>query len=119
MNPAPSQPLYFGPDAGRLFGRLHRPATPGSQTLARVLCNPFGFEDVGAHRAMRDMAQAAATAGIAALRFDYPDTGHSSDVDDEQAARWPRWVIFTAGAGLAAAGVVSVVAAWSAVWHLT
>lgn len=34
-------------------------------------------------------------------------------------ARWPRWVIFTAGAGLAAAGVVSVVAAWSAVWHLT
>ena len=92
MNPAPSQPLYFGPDAGRLFGRLHRPATPGSQTLALVLCNPFGFEEVCAHRAMRDMAQAAATAGIAALRFDYPDTGHSSDVDDEQADRWPLWV---------------------------
>ena len=92
MNPAPSQPLYFGPDAGRLFGRLHRPATPGSQTLALVLCNPFGFEEVCAHRAMRDMAQAAATAGIAALRFDYPDTGHSSDIDDEQADRWPLWV---------------------------
>lgn len=92
MSPTPAQPVCFGPDAQRLFGWLHRPASAAPGGLALVLCNPFGFEEVCAHRALRDTAQSAAGAGIAALRFDYPGCGHSSDLDDGQADQWPLWV---------------------------
>lgn len=92
MTTTPAQPLYFGPDRQRLFGWLHRPTVPAPGGLALVLCNPFGFEEVCAHRGLRDMAQAVALSGVPALRFDYPGSGHSSDVDDVQADLWPLWV---------------------------
>ena len=43
-----------------------------------MICNPFGFEEVCAHRSLRHLAGAAAAAGIAALRFDYAGCGNSS-----------------------------------------
>lgn len=86
-----AQPLYFGADGHRLFGWLHRPAAAERRDLALVLCNPFGFEEVCAHRALRDMARSAADAGIAALRFDYPDSGHSCDVGEDGVDLWPLW----------------------------
>lgn len=87
-----AQPLYFGADEQRLFGWLHRPAGQASSDLALVLCNPFGFEEVCAHRALRDIARGAADAGIAALRFDYPDSGQSSDAREPGSDLWPLWV---------------------------
>jgi alpha/beta superfamily hydrolase len=92
VNGSPARPLYFGADDQRLFGWLHRPALQAPCDLALVLCNPFGFEEVCAHRALRDMARAAADAGIPALRFDYPDSGQSSDVGPAGADLWPLWV---------------------------
>ncbi|MGY4828022.1 alpha/beta fold hydrolase [Sphaerotilaceae bacterium SBD11-9] len=72
----PPQPFYFGPPGEGLFAWLHRPASPGSG-LGLVICNPFGFEEVCAHRSLRHFAIAAAESGVPALRFDYAGCGNS------------------------------------------
>lgn len=92
MTTQPPQPVYFGPDGQQLFGWLHRPAHSATSGLALVVCSPFGFEEVCAHRALRDIAEAAAASGVPTLRFDYPGSGHSSDVGDLQSDLWPAWV---------------------------
>lgn len=91
MNTPGAEALYFGPAEARLFGWLHRPAASADVGLALVICNPFGFEEVCAHRALRDLAQAAAEAGVPTLRFDYAGCGNS-DGDDAQANMLERWL---------------------------
>jgi alpha-beta hydrolase superfamily lysophospholipase len=75
--------IYFGPDEGRLFGWLHRPSVGTETDTGLVICPPFGYEAICSHRASRNLAEAAAAAGIAALRFDYLGTGDSAEIEPE------------------------------------
>lgn len=84
-----AEPLYFGPDDRPLFGWLHRAPTP--VRLGLVVCNPFGYESVCAHRSLRHFALASAAAGVPALRFDYDGTGDSAG-DDRDPGRLAAWV---------------------------
>lgn len=106
-----AEPLYFGSDATPLFGWLHRSPPEVGGALGLLLCNPFGFEEVCAHRSLRHLAQAAAAAGVPALRFDYPGCGNSAGTDREP-GRLAAWVasVHTAVEALRAATGVSRVA---------
>jgi len=86
-----AEPCYFGADGARTFGWLHRPASAAENTVGLLICNPFGYESLCAHRSIREFADAAATAGFPALRFDYSGTGDSADID-EQADQIEAWV---------------------------
>ena len=87
----PPEPLFFGPRARPLFGWLHRPAASAAPPLGLVVCNPFGYEAICAHRSLRHFAEAAAAAGVPALRFDYDGTGDSAG-DDRDPDRLAAWI---------------------------
>jgi pimeloyl-ACP methyl ester carboxylesterase len=86
------EPFFFDTDARPLFGWLHRADRPGR--LGLVVCNPFGYEAICAHRGLRAFAEAAAAVGVPALRFDYDGTGNSAG-DDRDPARLAAWVAST------------------------
>lgn len=88
---APPEPFYFGPEARPLLGLLHRPLAPPSHGLGLVVCNPFGYESICAHRSLRHLAVAAANASIPTLRFDYDGSGNSAGADWDP-ARLAAWV---------------------------
>ena len=75
--------LYFDSGAHRLFGWLHRPSDGLKADVGVVLCQPFGYEAICAHRGIRAFAESVAAAGMAALRFDYLGAGDSPDIDPE------------------------------------
>ena len=77
------EPVYFPSGENTLFGWLHRPAAPVAPSLGLVICNPFGYEAICAHRSIRVFAEMAASAGVPALRFDYRGSGDSSDVGED------------------------------------
>jgi dienelactone hydrolase len=81
------RPLYFGEEGRPLFGWLHRCA---AASLGVILCNPFGDENVRAHRSLRHLAIAISHAGIPVLRFDYDGTGDSAghDLEPERVNQW-------------------------------
>jgi pimeloyl-ACP methyl ester carboxylesterase len=87
-----AEPRYFGPPARPCFGWLHgaAPGTP-ARDVGLVVCNPFGYEALCAHRSLRHFAETAAALGVPALRFDYDGTGDSAG-DDRDAARWVSWL---------------------------
>ncbi|CAH2808309.1 MAG: hypothetical protein PPHEESC_5953 [uncultured Paraburkholderia sp.] len=72
------------------FGWLHRPKDLRVADCV-VLCNPFGYEALSAYRSSRELADALAASGVAALRFDYPGTGDSSGNEDNP-LRWRAWL---------------------------
>jgi len=74
-------PLYFDSAAHRLFAWLHRPAAPAAPGMGLVICKPFGYEALCAHRSVRAFADAAVELGVPALRFDYRGTGDSGDLE--------------------------------------
>jgi alpha-beta hydrolase superfamily lysophospholipase len=78
-----SEPFYFDSGDHRLFGWLHRCAHAAPRDVGVVLCQPFGYEAICAHRGVRAFAEAIAAAGMPALRFDYLGTGDSPDIDPE------------------------------------
>lgn len=92
MNTPPAEARYFGPPEEPLLGWLHRGATSAEVGLAMVVCNPFGFEAVCMHRSLRQVAIAAAGAGVPTLRFDYAGSGHSAGEDGDEGDLVPRWV---------------------------
>jgi pimeloyl-ACP methyl ester carboxylesterase len=102
-------PLYFGSEDRPLFGWLHGGGAAAG--IGLVLCNPFGYEAICAHRALRHFAQAAAAAGVPALRFDYDGTGDSAghDRDPQRLEAWVSSVGAAADALRAHAGVERVV----------
>jgi aryl carrier-like protein len=72
----PTEYLFFGPDATRLFGALHRPAA--GATAGVVLAYPIGQEYIRIHRTYVELARALAASGRVALRFDYRGCGDSA-----------------------------------------
>jgi alpha-beta hydrolase superfamily lysophospholipase len=75
-----NHPIYFPSGEYQLFGWLHGAANEGSADLGVVICNPFGYEALCAHRAIRVLADEIAASGLPALRFDYVGTGDSEDL---------------------------------------
>jgi len=74
-------PLYFDSGERRLFAWLHQAAAGTVEGLGVVICKPFGYEALCAHRSVRAFAEATAALGLPTLRFDYSGMGDSSDID--------------------------------------
>jgi alpha-beta hydrolase superfamily lysophospholipase len=99
FTPTPSNGLgkaaYFSAGDRGLFGWLHLPSSGHGSNIGLVICKPFGYEALCAHRSVRLFAEMAAAEGIPALRFDYAGTGDSSDIDptDNQVQAWTGDII--------------------------
>lgn len=87
-------PLFFGPPDCTLFGQFHGVTAPRA---ALLVCPPMGREDISAYASLIRLAEAAAQAGVATLRFDYAGCGNSAG-DDTEPARLQAW---TRSVGLA------------------
>ena len=88
-----SEPIFFGAAKRPLFGWFHFPLhleDVQGHRLGLVICNPFGYEAICAHRSLKRFAQATADLGLPCLRFDYDGTGDSfgSDFDPERLQAW-------------------------------
>jgi alpha-beta hydrolase superfamily lysophospholipase len=75
--------LYFDSGARRLFGWYHSPAGDRTANFGIVVCKPFGYEAICAHRGIRAFSHATSNLGVPTLRFDYAGTGDSSEIDPE------------------------------------
>jgi alpha-beta hydrolase superfamily lysophospholipase len=93
MSEGQPEPLVFGPAERPCLGWLHHPTTP-RRDVGLVICKPFGYEAICAHRSLRHFADAAAAIGVPAFRFDYDGTGDSAG-DDRDPERWAAWVAST------------------------
>jgi alpha-beta hydrolase superfamily lysophospholipase len=95
---ASAQALYFNSGEHRLFGWLHHSLNGLKADIGVVVCQPFGYEAICAHRGMRAFAEAAAAAGMPALRFDYLGTGDSPEIDPhaDQLQIWTQDVLAAA-----------------------
>lgn len=69
------------------FGWLH----PAEGLRGVVLCGPYGYEELCAHRAWKSFAENLASAGLPTLRFDYPGSGDSAG-DDGEPDRVRAWL---------------------------
>ncbi len=75
---------------GGCRGWLHLPAAAASARTAVLLCPALRDEGLAAHGQFRRLAQTLAAAGYPTLRFDYPGTGDSCDVDPG-VELWAAW----------------------------
>jgi alpha-beta hydrolase superfamily lysophospholipase len=93
-----AEAFYLNSGSHRLFGWLHRSPPAAKADMGVVLCQPFGYESICAHRGMRAFAETLAAAGMPALRFDYSGTGDSSDIDPQadQLQIWTQDVLAAA-----------------------
>lgn len=82
MSTVEGHPVWFGPDARPLFGWWHAPAD-GNARGAVILCPPLGRDHSKSYAAFRLLGQGLASAGMAALRFDYDGTGNSAGEPDD------------------------------------
>jgi alpha-beta hydrolase superfamily lysophospholipase len=76
-----AEPLYIVSGGHGLFGWLHSLRDQRDPELGLVICNPFGYEAICSHRAIRTFAESAAAAGIPTLRFDCAGTGDATELD--------------------------------------
>jgi pimeloyl-ACP methyl ester carboxylesterase len=83
------RPVVLGHGSGAMAGMLALPDGPG-RDVAVLLCPPFGWDAMCAHRHLGDWGAALARAGFPALRFDLPGTGDSAGGphDPERLAAW-------------------------------
>jgi len=93
MRVEPAQPCQFG-SGESLFGLYHPVAGPARTTI--LLCPPLGQDMIRSHRVYRQLADALALQGVAALRFDYFGTGDSAGPSDT--CDWTRCVADTVAA---------------------
>ncbi len=105
-----AQALYFDSGEQRLFGWLHHSRNELQATVGVVICKPFGYEAICAHRGIRAFAEALAAAGMPALRFDYLGTGDSAEIsaDADQIQIWTRDVLAAADELRARTGIQQV-----------
>jgi uncharacterized protein len=82
--------FYFGPSERPLFGVYVPPRAGAGRADGVVLCPPFGWEYLRAHRAFRQLAARLADANWHVLRFDYSGTGDSAGEGWE--ASFEQWV---------------------------
>jgi len=89
--PAPT-PLYFGAPGAELFGWMHDAPEGSSSAFGLLVCSPFGFDEICAHRSLMHLAAASAAAGIPTLRFDYAGSGDScgDEFEPERLSAWVR-----------------------------
>lgn len=87
--------LYFLSDDHALFAWLHHPPQARHRTWGVVICKPFGYEALCAHRSLRAFADAAAMIGMPVLRFDYLGCGDSADIEPSanQVEAWTRDIV--------------------------
>jgi len=71
------RPCYLPLDGGAIFATVHLPLESQRSPTGVILCPPFGWDELGAHRSLRALAGVLAQAGHPALRFDLPGTGDS------------------------------------------
>src|ERR1700744_3200401 len=77
MNPdiagvsGPSFPVYFDSNGQTLFGWFQGPPADSLADVGLVICKPFGYEAICAHRSLRAFADAATKFGVPSLRVDY------------------------------------------------
>jgi pimeloyl-ACP methyl ester carboxylesterase len=83
-------PGYVGPEHRARFVTVHHPPAATATGGALVIVPPFGYEAICAHRALRHLAEAAAAAGLLAIRLDLDGTGDSvgDDDDPDRVAAW-------------------------------
>lgn len=94
-----------------LFAVLHMPAGEVSG-VGVIVCSPFGWDELGAHRSLRELAGALAQAGHATLRFDLQGTGDSGGMprEPDRLEAWTAAVDAAADTLRAASGCERVVA---------
>jgi pimeloyl-ACP methyl ester carboxylesterase len=80
--------VFFQSGERPRFGWVHTPAVANGVGL--VIVPPFGYEAICAHRSLRHLAEAAAHAGMIAVRFDLDGTGDSAghDLDSGRLDAW-------------------------------
>jgi pimeloyl-ACP methyl ester carboxylesterase len=103
-----SGPFYFESSAERhLFGWLHQAPHDTPASVGIIVCNPFGYEAICAHRSARLLADSTAALGIPTIRFEYAGTGNSTDLDaeEEQLSAWTRDIVAAAAELRRTAGV--------------
>jgi alpha-beta hydrolase superfamily lysophospholipase len=85
-----ARPVYFPSGRHTLFGWIHTARGPTPSDLGVVICSPFGYETICAHKSLRAFADTCAAAGVPALRFDYRATGDSTGTagEEDQIAGW-------------------------------
>ncbi len=74
---------YFHSGEQSLFYWMHQPNKQISLRAIVLLCPPLGHEYMASHRTFRHLADNLACRGLLAVRFDYANTGNSSDVNGE------------------------------------
>lgn len=84
------KPMFFGPENDSLFGWYHAAAQTNPHDFGIVICNPFGFEEVSAHKSLRAIATETSKSGMPTFRFDYYGCGNSSgdEFDPRTVRRW-------------------------------
>jgi pimeloyl-ACP methyl ester carboxylesterase len=94
----PSFPIYFDSDGHTLFGWFQGPPGDSLADVGLVICKPFGYEAICAHRSLRAFADTAARLGVPSLRVDYLGTGDSAPIDPkaDQVKVWTRDVVAAA-----------------------
>jgi pimeloyl-ACP methyl ester carboxylesterase len=71
------QSFYLAIKPDPVFAVLHLPEESSRSSTGVVLCPPFGWDELSAHRGLRAWAGALTEAGYPALRFDFPGCGDS------------------------------------------
>jgi len=84
------RPTYLDDDRDPVFAIVHEPARARRESVAVVICAPFGWDELATHRSLRACAGMLADAGHAVVRFDLPGSGDSggSPRDDDLLDRW-------------------------------
>jgi pimeloyl-ACP methyl ester carboxylesterase len=106
------RPGYLALDGEPIYGVLHLPAQAACSRVGAILCPPFGWDELGAHRSLRALAGTLAQAGHPALRFDFPGTGDSggSPRDPRRLEAWTACVDAAAASLRDASGCERIVA---------
>src|SRR5271168_4001541 len=77
-----------------LFGWLHSAPENLKNDVAVVLCPALNLDALDSHHSLRVLADSFAATGYPTLRFDYPTTGDSCDLNETEFTadeHWAAW----------------------------